>query len=321
VLIFTGGTISMVDDGSGPSPALGAAVLGSGVDRSVTATVAIDWGLVPGAHLTMQDLLSIAQLMQAAINDGATGIVVVQGTDTIEETSWAWELMRAWEVPVVVTGAMRNASETGFDGPQNLRDAVTCVRALAGRTSLPVLVSFAGWVHAARDVTKADALRLDSFVSLGEGPVGRIDEGSLMVLRDIPPATVLPSSVAASVEVVSLGIDTGLPTLEAAVSSKTPGIVLEAPGQGHTSPAVFRLGAAYLAAGGTLVVTSRCAAGPAIGAYGFVGGGRDWVQAGAIFAERLGTWKARTLTSLAIGAGLSSDRIHSAVAVPTHGTI
>ncbi len=52
------------------------------------------------------------------------GVVVVQGTDTIEETSFAWDLVLRSAKPVVVTGAMRAPHEADFDGPANLRDAV-----------------------------------------------------------------------------------------------------------------------------------------------------------------------------------------------------
>ena len=49
---------------------------------------------------------------------------MVQGTDVMEETAFAYDLLVDSPKPVVVVGAMRSAGDPGYEGPANLRDAV-----------------------------------------------------------------------------------------------------------------------------------------------------------------------------------------------------
>ncbi|MGE0653955.1 MAG: asparaginase domain-containing protein, partial [Alphaproteobacteria bacterium] len=76
---------------------------------------------LPGAHLTDDHLVDLAR----AIVKGRAPAVVTQGTDTIEETAFALDLMVGARLPVVITGALRHPALAGADGPANLFAAVT----------------------------------------------------------------------------------------------------------------------------------------------------------------------------------------------------
>src|SRR3954454_24189103 len=109
-IVFTGGTISMRPDDSagGNVPVLdGAGILALAPSVAQVADVeAIDWGLVPASHLTIGQMLSIARLVDEQLRrDDIDGVVVVQGTDAIEETSFAFDLLLHTDKTVVVTGA------------------------------------------------------------------------------------------------------------------------------------------------------------------------------------------------------------------------
>lgn len=80
-------------------------------------------------------------------------MIATQGTDTIEEVSFFLDLALDVEQPVIVTGAMRNPSLAGADGPANLLAAVQVARSEQAR-KLGVLVVFNDEIHAARFVAK-----------------------------------------------------------------------------------------------------------------------------------------------------------------------
>ena len=121
-VIFTGGTISMqADDAAGGNiPTLdGAAILAltPGL-REIAEVVAVDRGLTPASHFTFPGLIELAGAIRTALADASTdGAVVVQGTDTIEETAFLFDLLLGGEKPVVVTGAMRVGIERHLRHP------------------------------------------------------------------------------------------------------------------------------------------------------------------------------------------------------------
>jgi L-asparaginase len=128
-LFFTGGTISMTVDpvAGGNVPTLDGAALVSRTPglATIAELEAIDRGRTPASHFTLGDLLDLAAAVRERLAEPAVdGAVVVQGTDTIEESAFLLDLVLDSPKPVVVTGAMRAASDDGYDGPVNLRDAV-----------------------------------------------------------------------------------------------------------------------------------------------------------------------------------------------------
>lgn len=321
-LVTLGGTISSEPlDGEGPSspgpdaggggvvPVSGAATFAREVARFVPGieVVPVEAQMVPSSSLSVADLRGLAARIAALVEegDGADGVVVAQGTDTIEETAFALDLVGAAdEVPVVVTGAMRDRSAPGPDGAANV---VAALRAAASHDvrGRGVLVAFADRLHAARWVTKTSTFRVDAFTSEPFGPVGIVAEGRVRLgsaPRPLPPFEI-PSGPPARVAVVTAGIGDDLAVLPALADLGYDGVVLVATGAGHV-PATAVENVTMAAAGLPVVLCSRTGAGPVFThTYGYEGGEIDLIERGVMPAGVLTPAKARLLLMLLVASG------------------
>ena len=308
--IFTGGTISMTVDtaAGGAVPTLAGSDLLAAVPglARCAEVVPIDLGRIPASHLSFADVLRIRGVIDGALEDPAIrGVVVVQGTDTLEETAFAWDLCHADPRPVVVTGAMRNASEPGWDGPANLLGAVRVAAAEAARGA-GVLVALGGRVHAADAVAKRHASAVDAFATREGPPLGRVGEGGVR-LRPRGPRRrlpVIPAAAALPVPIIVAALETTGAALDAAVRDGARGVVVAATGSGNTHPDLLRAAVDAREAGVVVVLASRTGAGAVGATYAFPGGGATWVWAGIPLAGSLTPVQARVALALALGAGM-----------------
>ena len=313
--IFTGGTISMTVEAAagGAVPTLaGADLLAAAPGLARRADVVpIDLGRIPASHLSFADVLRIRGVIDGALDDPAVrGVVVVQGTDTLEETAFAWDLCHADPRPVVVTGAMRNASDPGWDGPANLLAAVRVAVAERARGA-GVLVVMGGRIHAADAVAKRHASAVDAIATREGSPLGRVGEGGVRLRSRGPrrtlPAT--PASAALPVPIIVAALETTGATLDAAVRDGARGVVVAATGSGNTHPDLLRAAVDAQVAGVAVALASRTGAGAVGPTYAFPGGGGTWVRAGILLAGGLTPVQARVALALALGAGMSGPAL------------
>lgn len=320
-VVFTGGTISMEIDATagGRVPTLsGADILARtrGLD-AIAEVVPIDRGLTPASHFTWRDLFGVAATVYAALADPAIdGAVVVQGTDTIEETAFFWDLLHAGPKPLVVTGAMRSAGEPDYDGPANIRDAVRAAAEPALRGAGAVVV-LAGTIEPADDATKTHTAALDTFRSLNTGRLGRVDGETVIVERRRGARRHVDTDRTADrVELITAHVAMDGRLLDAAVDAGAEGIVVEGTGAGNTSLALLDAARRAMDAGIPVALTTRCPSGSATAAYAFPGGGATWFRAGALACGQLGGPKARVALALGIGAGLADVGLAALLAGP-----
>jgi L-asparaginase len=248
----------------------------------------------------------IAELAQRVDVDG---VVVTHGTDTLEESAYLNARTIAPDKPIVFTGAMRTASELGWDGPSNLIDAVR-VAATGESRGYGVMVTLSGRVFAGLDVTKAHTYMLDAFESPGLGPIGVIDDGEVVFRRALPPAPPLlaPPEPALPIDIIPAypGADTRL--LDAS-RQHALGVVIAAMGRGNVPPGMVPGIERWIGSGKPVVVSSRALRGRVGRTYGYAGGGRRLHDLGVIFAGSKRPQQARIELSLALGAGVSGTEL------------
>jgi L-asparaginase len=305
-----GGTISMAPAGGegGAVPRLGAAELLGGVGDLPMDVLAESLAGIGSASL---DFATLLRCRDWGLRQEADGFVVVQGTDTLEETAYFLELCWPSDVPVVVTGAMRNAGLLSPDGPANLRNALT-VAADPRSRGRGALVTLNDDVHAARWVRKAHSSHLDAFSSAPAGPLGTLVEQSVHYFHPSPPR---PPALSGTdfiglVPVVEAGLDDPGAVLEfAATQPGVRGLVVAATGAGHVSA-----GTADVVEGLVprlpVVVASRTGAGPTLRAtYGFRGSESSLIAMGATMAGWLDARKSRVLLHTLLAGGADRDEI------------
>ncbi|WP_395970100.1 asparaginase [Actinomadura sp. 1N219] len=317
-----GGTIASTETpdggGGGVVPQLGAKELLDGVpglDGSIELE-AVAFRQCPSGDLAFADLIALAAEIKARFEAGAAGVVVVQGTDTIEETSFVLDLLIDAPNPVVVTGAMRNPTLASPDGPANLHAAVHVAASPEAR-GLGCLVVLNDEVHAARFVSKTHTTSLAAFHSTTAGPVGWLVEGRLrIVLRPAPPlpAVPMPAGPVPPVALLTTCLDDDGRLIEQVGALGYAGVVVEAFGGGHV-PARTVAALERLAATAPVVLASRTGGGDMLQAtYGFPGSERDLIARGLIPSGFLDGPKARVLLSLLLGSGAGTDQVRTAFA-------
>lgn len=316
-----GGTIAMTPDSPGPtSPPTGAAGVVTPTLRAtdllaavpllaeVAEVTATDVRTMPGASLTEEDIREAFVWARAQVDAGAAGVVLTQGTDTLEETAYLLDLWWDRDAPLVLTGAMRSAAAPGADGPANLLAAVRTATSLQARQR-GVLVVLDDQVHAASQVRKSHATATGAFTSPRTGPLGAVLEGRVSLRPSRRPTTVgLPTrSVRVALLETYLGDDGAL--LRAVADQGFDAVVVGAFGVGHVSAPLAEV-VGDVVTRMPVVVASRTGAGStARSTYGFTGSETDLVRRGAYLAGWLDPRKARVLTWAVLSSTSDPDRL------------
>jgi L-asparaginase len=309
IVIFTGGTISMRVDAAagGAVPALsGAEILAATRGIEQVAEVCVEeWGRHPGPHMTVERMWALRNRVAEHLADPAVeGVVVTHGTDSLEESAYLMARSLGAGKPIVLTGAMRNASELGWDGPANLLDAVRVAASPEAR-GYGALVAMSGRVFAGIDVTKAHTHLVDAFESPGLGPVGVVDDGRVIFRRALPDGgtRLAPEAPATPVDIVYAWAGADARLLDAS-RAEARGLVLAAMGRGNVPPEMVPGVERWISDGKPVVLTSRAGRGRVGTTYGYPGGARRLAELGVLMGGARRPQQARIDLMLALGAGM-----------------
>jgi L-asparaginase len=322
-LISLGGTIA-----STPTPQGGAAPRLTGADLvaavpelgRVADVEVVSLAVAPSCEIGFRTVVDVARRIGAEAARGACGVVVTQGTDTLEEVAFALDLLTDDSCAVVLTGAMRPAAAPGADGPANLLAAVRVAIHPAAR-GCGALVVFNDEVHAARCVQKRNTSSPAAFRSFA-GPVGWVTEDRVRLLhrplgRLRVPLGPDPRDAFVALHKVTLGDDGRL--LAGVAGAGCDGLVVEALGGGHV-PSAMVPALADLAARMPVVLTSRTGSGENLRhTYGYPGSEMDLLGRGLIAAGALDGPKARVLLTLLLMAGAGRAEVERAFAAVASG--
>ncbi len=315
LVISLGGTIASTPTQrtSGVVPQLTARDLVEAVPglSDVADVTTMSFRQVPSGDLTLADVVALAQLIRERVGEGVDGIVVTQGTDTIEETSFALDLLLDVPVPVVITGAMRNPTQASPDGPGNVLAAIKVAASRHAR-GLGCVVVMNDEQHAAPFVRKTHSASLATFQSPNLGPIGWVGEERVRIGARPPRLAHLEGNETTDVVPVALiscaiGDDGRL--LGTLAASGYRGAVIDGFGAGHV-PGVMALAVEELVAQMPVVLCSRTGAGEVLDhTYGFVGSESDLLARDVVSGGMLDARKSRVALSLAIAA--SVHRAHA----------
>ncbi len=300
LVVATGGTIASTGNYYGDK---GGNVTHVSVDQLVSAAPGLDkvatlsaeqFSNVASGSIGPTQWLDLSRRISAAFRErpALAGVVVTHGTDTMEETAYFLDLTVPSDHPVVVTGSMRPADAIGADGPANLYNAVRAAAAPASR-GRGAMVLMDDRLFAAREVTKTNTTRVETFKAPEHGPLAIADHDTIIFNRARPSArhTFDISNVRELPRVDIIysygGADSVL--IDAAVAAGAKGLVVAGVGAGGTTPgqgAALRRAASQ---GVVIVIGSRTGSGRVSGS-----------SATRIAAGDLNVQKARILLMLAL---------------------
>ncbi|MBV9336291.1 MAG: asparaginase [Solirubrobacterales bacterium] len=313
--LATGGTIASVQDDSDSAgePTLTAETLARSVPgiAEVAELRPAQFMPRPSPSITFADLLRLRDEIAHRVRNGAAGVVITQGTDTIEEAAFALDLLCAGSAPIVVTGAMRSPSLPGADGPGE-----PARRGTGGgehRRSRPRRARRVQRRNPRREIRRQTyTSKPSAFRSRLTGPIGWLSEGQPVIVTrpvgrfclDVPSGADVPP-----VALVRVALDDDGLILPALAAQGYRRVVIERFGGGHvTPPMVSRI--ERLARQIPVVLASRIGSGELLrNTYRYHVSETELLEIGAVPAGVLDGLEAGILLSLCLAADPAAENV------------
>jgi len=303
LIITTGGTIAMKKMGEAgvlPNNEFIELIRSFPQINTLADIFVYEFANIPSPHMTPELMFRLSSTVDEMM-EKYDGFVITHGTDTLEETAYFLHLSLRTRKPVVFTAAMRSGSELGLDGPRNI---VNSVRVACDDSSIDkgVLVVMNDEIHAARDVTKFDTGKVNTFTSPGYGYLGIVDSDKIIYYREtIIRENIWTDRIERNVDLITTAAGMDGRFIDASVRNGAKGIVIEALGRGNVPPTMIESIKEAISKGIVLVVVSRTITGRVLPEYGYDGGGLHLKKLGVKLGYDLRGPKARIALMLLLG--------------------
>jgi glutamyl-tRNA(Gln) amidotransferase subunit D len=233
----------------------------------------------------------IARESANQLNNGAEGVIITHGTDTMGYTSCALSFMlKNLTGPVILVGSQRSSDRPSSDANMNLisaaqvaieSDLAEVVVMMHGSTSDSHVL-----IHRGTRVRKMHTSKRDAFISINENPLGRVQNGKITFSEQFDKRKEGPVKLLDKME-TRVGIIYTHPGINSDLidylSEKNKGIVIAGSGLGHTPGDLLDSIRNAILNGVHIVMTSQCLYGKVnMNVYST---GRDLLKAGVISAE------------------------------------
>jgi L-asparaginase len=297
-VIGTGGTIGSAGDywtGKPTRVPIAQLVQVPGLDSVATVTSEQLWN-VPSSSIGPARWLELSRHVTTLLQQqpALAGVVITHGTDTMEETAYFLDLTLPGDRPVVVTGSMRPSNMAGADGPANLMNAVRAAADPRAR-GRGTMVLMDDRLYSARDVTKTNSTRVETFQAPERGPLAIVDPEGLFYRQPSPARSRPQFDVGTLTDLPRVDIVYSYPgadgvPIDALVAAGARGLVVAGVGRGGTTSAQREALGRAREKGVVVVVSTRTGSGrvPAATGDGLIGAGD------------LNPQKARVLLALAL---------------------
>ena len=240
-------------------------------------------------EITPHDWVTLAKRVVQVFQEGARGVVIAHGTDTLAYTSAALSfLLTGLPGPVVLVGAQRSPDRPSSDGPTNLGAAVRVAR--HPELAEVVVLMHAGLsddrfaIHRGTRVRKMHTSRRDAFQTRNGPPLGLLEGDVLSFHGPLRPRSTEPIASTHQLESRAglLWFHPGLDAERAeAYTVDLRGVVLAGTGLGHVSSAHLPWIRRAVQSGKIVAMTSQCLEG-SVNPYVYATG-RELLQAGVVY--------------------------------------
>ena len=314
ILFFTGGTSGMSPLGGKPGvgPAHSFEKLMSELDALMEGftLTGVQWADLPSPHMTPELMFRLAKDVESnLLAPDVSGVVVVHGTDVMEETAFMLDLTVDSPKPIVLTGSMRFFGELGYDGLRNLLFGIKAA-ASTELTGMGAVVLMADQIFAASETVKVHSTQIDPFEAPGAGPLGYTAEDGVHLLRKPAGRTIIKTSgIAPNVDLIKCSPGMSDRHIRCSVEAGAAGLVLEGFGAGNVPPEIKPAIISMVEDGRPVILCTRCLKGGVRPIYGYAGGAADLLSAGVISGGRLSGSKARIKLMAALGLTTDPVRI------------